>query len=130
MRRLPLTLAALLLVAGGCTSSGDGDDVPRASEDPADVGPSPSPTPADLPDGPDCAEVWRAGSTLPTDYETCVADGRVPSHDVTACDEGPDLIVFDDAAFARPGDEVVRPEAAPMQDGEEFSKAFTACVGG
>ncbi len=137
MRRLvrPALVAGLsaLLLAGCTTSDTDGG----LGADPSNDGPSSQPrttgsagSPAPAPTGPDCATVWKAGDVLDRDYALCVQDGAAGVQDVTECQDGPPLIVFDDELFARPGEEIQAPSASPVQDTEEYGDAYRECTGG
>lgn len=127
VRAVPLL--AVLLLGVGCTTSDDDGGAAGGSAGPSDQPrATSSAAPEDVPDGPDCARVWRAGEVLPTDYDLCVQDGVAGVQDVTECVDGPPLIVFDDELFARPGEEVQAPTASPVQDTEEFGAAYAECT--
>lgn len=122
MRRLALvTLTALLLA--GCNGSGsDGD--PKDG----DKGkPTASTTP--VPSGPTCADIWKAGATLPKDYTTCVDGGAAARQDVEECLDGTKLVVFMDQMYAVTGGKILAPKAQPFQDSEEFGKVYSTCTG-
>lgn len=126
----PLALVAAALVLGGCTSSDtDGglqaDDSPSASSSDR----SPGSSSPDAPKDPACADVWTVGSVLPSSYTGC-SDGTAPgTQDVTECLDDTRLVVFEDSLWAVTGDEVVEPEASPLQDTEAYGAAFSACTG-
>jgi hypothetical protein len=119
-----LTLTALLLLAG-CTSSdgkSDGQDGKDSSK------PSATKT-TSVPKGPDCAEIWKSGATLPEDYTQCVEDGAYGTQEVTKCQDGTKLVAYADAYYAVTGGPISKPDVAPMQDTEEYGKAYSACTG-
>ncbi len=124
MRRLALvTLTALLLA--GCNGSGsDGD--PKDGDKGKDKATASS-TPA--PSGPTCADIWKAGATLPEDYATCVDDGAAARQDVDECLDGTKLVVFKDQMYAVTGGKILAPKAQPFQDSEEFGKVYSTCTG-
>jgi hypothetical protein len=129
MRRLAC-LVLLATVASGCTSGSSDEPAPGAG--PSDqarpsAGASAS-TP--VPTGPDCDTAWRAGDVLDRDYALCVQDGAAGVQDVTECQDGPPLIVFDDELFGRPGGRIQAPSASPVQDTEEYGEAYRECTGG
>lgn len=124
MRRLLLVLTVAILSLAGCSSgSDDGDKKPDASE-PSSSAPADSGGP-----GPACGDVWKAGATLPDDYETCYVNGTKGVQDVIECDDDSRLIVYNNEMFARTGTEIVRPKEAPLQDLPVYSKAYAACAG-
>ncbi|MCW2829741.1 MAG: hypothetical protein JWP31_433 [Aeromicrobium sp.] len=131
MRRLPL-LAATALLMGACSSSGGDDrsddgtpDRNVSSASPSSSGPPASPSAT----GPDCNDVWKAGKTLPADYEGCLADGRPGSQETYACNDGTTLVAFQDSFYGVTGGKIVRPELSPMQDTEQYGAVFRACTG-
>jgi hypothetical protein len=130
MRRLLLvTATATVLLLAGCTG-GDGSEpgAQPGSTDGSDAATSEAPTP-DAPAGPDCDAIWQAGSTLPADYTSCVADGEDATQDVVACLDGSSLVVYLDSFYAVTGQEIVKPDVAPLQDTDEFGAAYSACTG-
>lgn len=126
MSRLALLTVTTLLALAGCTGSGGG-----GSEDPggSDGATSPSSSTTKPPTGPDCADVWKAGATLPKNYSACVTGGVRGAQEVTKCDDGSKLVAFADAYFAITGGRITKPDIAPMQDTPEYGKAYTACTG-
>lgn len=126
MLRPALLGAAILLAIAGCTS----DDSPnRDGSDPTATPSTSSSSTAAQPAGPDCADIWQAGETLPTNYTECVAGGVVGDQDVTECKDGTSLIAFANTFYAVTGGEIRKPDVAPMQDTEEYGNAFSACTG-
>ena len=118
-RLASLTAASLILLAG-CTSGGSDDD--KGS-------PKPSATATAPPTGPDCADIWKKGATLPEDYTKCVEDGAYGLQDVTKCKDGTKLIAYADEFYAITGGRISKPAVAPMQDTEEYGKVYAACTG-
>jgi hypothetical protein len=126
MPRLAILTVTALLMLAGCTSSdgssgGDGKNSAK-----------PKPTAARTtapPAGPNCADIWKAGATLPEGYTKCVAGGAYGQQDVTECQDGTKLVAYADAYFAVTGGRISKPAVAPMQDTEEFGKAYAACTG-
>jgi ABC-type glycerol-3-phosphate transport system substrate-binding protein len=124
MRRLlPILTVAILSLAGCSSGSHDGD----AKADGSDPSSSAS-TGSDGP-RPACGDIWKAGATLPADYDTCYVNGTKAVQDVTECTDDTRLIVYNDEMFARTGGEIVRPKDAPLQDLPVYSKAYAACTG-
>jgi hypothetical protein len=124
MHRLLLVLTVAILSLAGCSSSSD-----DGSSDPDDATTSSSaPTNPGDP-GPACADVWKAGATLPADYDTCYVRGAEGVQDVIDCDDDTRLVVYNNEMFARTGSTIARPDAAPLQDLPVYSKAYTACTG-
>ena len=82
-----------------------------------------------MPKGPDCAEIWKSGATLPEDYTQCVEDGAYGPQEVTKCQDGTKLVAYADAYYAVTGGPISKPDVAPMQDTEEYGKAYSACTG-
>jgi hypothetical protein len=134
MSRFALLLASLLLVTG-CTSSSDDDGGSGSGSNgtagggASSGGTSSTPGTDDAPTGPDCADVWQEGKTLPDDYETCLTGGQEGPQEVTECQDGSRLVEFDVAYYAVTGGEIKKPNVAPMQDTDEFSAAYDDCVG-
>ena len=125
-----VTTVAVAALSTACTSSGTGE-----SGDPTSGGSTPSgaaSSTATAPPqavGPDCADVWQAGQTLPADYTECAAGAELGPQDVTDCDDDTRLVVFDDVLWAVTGGKVVEPDASPVQDTEEYGAAYAACTG-
>ena len=142
MRRLTLAIVTTVLLLAGCTSGSDSEGANASdgsngsggsadssdSSGGADPAPSASKTP-DVPTGPECDTVWKAGAVLPADYATCVSDGEAGVQDVTPCQDGTSLIVYLDRFYAVTGQKIVEPDDAPLQDTDEFSAVYTACTG-
>lgn len=128
MRRLLPALVTVLLLTGCSGSSSEG----AAPGDEGDRGGAASssgaPTPKS-PTGPDCDDVWKAGKTLPADYDGCVTNGSAGEEEIVKCTDGTRFVAYLDTFYARTGDTIVEPEVAPMQDTDEFSAAYTACTG-
>ena len=128
VRHVLLAALSALVLAGCTTSDTDGGLGADPSTQPRATGSATSPTP--VPTGPDCATVWKAGDVLPRDYALCVEDGAAGVQDVTECQDGPPLVVFDDELFGRPGEEIQAPSASPVQDTEEYGDAYRECTDG
>lgn len=124
MPRIALAIASVLLLVG-CTSSSDNTDRGGTNGSQA---PSGSPTTA-LPTGPDCTGIWQAGATLPKDYKQCIVDGALGEQEVIECTDGTSLVAYDDAYYAITGSKISKPDVAPMQDTEDYGKAYGACTG-
>lgn len=130
MRRLTLLTATVLLLLAGCTS-GDGPDETDApstatSETPGSTSGAPAPQATAEPD---CADIWKAGETLPDDYTNCLDGGEPAEPDVVACTDGGSLVVHLDTFYAVTGGTIVEPDVAPLQDTDEFGEAYATCTG-
>jgi hypothetical protein len=123
MSRLVILVVTALVLLAGCTSSDD-----KSSADDKDSA-KPSATTTAPPTGPDCGGIWKAGATLPEDYTKCVDNGAYGPQDVTECQDGTKLVAYTDEYFAVTGGRIAKPAVAPMQDTEEFGKAYAACTG-
>lgn len=124
MPRLAILTVTTLLLLAGCTSSDDkGGDGGKDSAKPSATKTTPAPT------GPDCADIWKDGETLPEDYTRCVDDGAYGPQDVTECEDGTQLVAFADMYYAVTGGPISKPDVAPMQDTEEYGEAYAACTG-
>ena len=134
MRRL-LALAALsLTLASGCTSSDDGgplgpDPSGSASTSAPNGDDSSSDDAAPGPTGPACDDVWQVGDDLPSDYSECAAGTEQGSQEVTECQDGSSLVVFDDVLYAVTGGQIKESDVSPLQDTPEFSAVFSDCTG-
>ena len=122
MRRFVLLAVTTVLLLGGCNSASD--DNHKYNDGGTD-----SATPSAAPSGPSCDDIWQAGNILPKDYTSCLQDGAAIEQEVTKCKDGTKLVAYSDAYFAITGGKISKPKVAPMQDTEEFGKAFTACTG-
>ena len=124
MHRLLLVLTVAILSLAGCSSgSDDGDKKPDAS-DPSSSASADSGGP-----GPACGDIWKAGATLPDDYDTCYVSGEKGVQDVVECEDDSRLVVYNNEMFARTGSKIVHPKQAPLQDLPVYSKAYTVCTG-
>ncbi len=122
MRRIfPLVLTALLLT--GCSGGSGGSDDADGGSDKPSASATPTPT------GPSCADIWKAGETLPDDYTSCVQDGAAAAQEVYECTDGSKLVAFNDAMYAVTGGEIFEPDVQPFQDTEEYGKVYTDCTG-
>jgi len=118
-RLVLIALTAFLLVAG-CSSDSDGaSDKPKPTPTAESAGPS----------GPACVGIWKAGATLPEDYESCVDGEALGSQDVTDCQDGTKLVVYADAYYAVTGGTITKPKVAPLQDSEEYGTVWADCTG-
>ncbi len=132
MRRIAISTLTTFLLMAGCTSSSDsegstGDDDSESGSESGSSSPSSSPTSA-VPSGPDCADIWKAGETLPADYDVCVTDGAAGSQDVVPCDDGTKLVAYLDSFYAVTGGTIVEPDTAPMQDTAEYGAVYSQCT--
>ncbi|NRQ50517.1 hypothetical protein [Aeromicrobium stalagmiti] len=129
MRRLAIMSVTVLLLAG-CTSGSDDDASGGGSAGGGSSSKAPSATDSTpTPTGPDCSDVWKAGETLPADYDQCVADGEFGAQDVIPCEDGSKLVTFEDTLYAVTGQEIVEPDVAPLQDTEEYGTVYSSCTG-
>lgn len=120
MRRFfPVALIALLLTAG-CTGGSD-------KSEGSDGGSTPSAT--STPTGPPCADIWKAGETLPADYASCVEGGVTAEQEVYECTDGTKLVAFADTMYAVTGGEILKPKEQPFQDTEEYGATYSDCTG-
>lgn len=120
MRQLALVILTALVLTG---CSGGSEDKEGGKKD----GPTSSATPK--PAGPTCADIWRAGKTLPDDYKSCVLDGTIAEQEVYECEDGTELVAFNDSMYAVTGKEIVEPQVQPFQDTEEYGKVYAECTG-
>jgi hypothetical protein len=130
----PLVLSAGLLA--GC-SGDDGDEVatdPAASSSAAapsgdaSASATPSTSPSAGADGPDCAEVWVAGGTLPRGYQECYEDGERVKANGRYCEFGKPLITYGDRFWAVPGGRIGESEGALLDDAA-YEDALRKCGG-
>ena len=83
----------------------------------------------DGPSEPACMDIWKEGSVLPQGYTGCVSDGKPGAEESVNCRDDTSLIVFEEVLYAVTGGTIMRPADAPLQDTEEYGKAFSACTG-
>lgn len=131
MRRLLPVLVTVLLLAGCSGSSSEGTAGPDGSgSDRGSDGTSSSATGTPAPpSAPACDVIWKAGRTLPADYDGCAEGGAAGSEETVECTDGSRLVAYADTFYARTGGTIRQPELAPMQDTDEFSAAYTDCTG-
>ncbi|MBC9733375.1 hypothetical protein [Nocardioides marmotae] len=132
----PMVLTGALL-AGCGEDEGTTVSDPAASASPSASG-SESPTPSgDVAtgsasggpvEGPDCAEVWVAGETLPNGYQGCVAEGRLVKADGRYCEFGKPLITYDDRWWAVPGGRIGEAEGPLVRD-RDYRAVLRKCGG-
>lgn len=122
MRRLALVTLTVLLLTG-CNGNGSDGDPKGGDKGTATASTTPGPS------GPTCADIWKAGATLPADYTTCVDDGAAARQDVEECLDGTKLVVFMDQMYALTGGKILAPKAQPFQDSEEFGTVYSECTG-
>jgi hypothetical protein len=122
MRRLTLIALTVLLLTG-CNGGGS-DDKPKDGDKDS---PTASSTP--VPNGPTCDDIWKAGATLPKDYDSCVLNGAVAPQDVYKCTDGTKLIAFNESMYAVTGGKIQAPKVQPFQDTPDYGKVYTACTG-
>lgn len=121
MRILGL-LAITVLLLTGCSGGSDEPLGPDGSD-------NGSRTTTAKPSGPACGDIWQAGETLPDNYTSCVLDGAVAPQEVYQCSDESKLVAFNDSMYAVTGGVIVAPDVAPMQDTEEYGKAYAECTG-
>lgn len=114
----------LILVLSACTGNAkpSGRDSPSASS-------STGTGSTDVPSTPACMNIWKEGSVLPQDYTGCVSDGKPGAEESVNCRDDTSLIVFGEAFYAVTGGTIRKPADAPLQDTEEYGKAFASCTG-
>lgn len=121
-----LVVVAVATFSAACTSSEtEKDDPPSGATSSAPT----SATRAPGVTGPDCAEVWQPGETLPADYTACADGATQGKQDVIECLDDTRLIVHDDVLWGVTGQEIVAPDASPLQDTERFGAAYATCTG-
>lgn len=120
MRRIALVTLTLLLLAG---CNGKSDD-PKDGDKKTD-GTSAAP----VPKGPPCEDIWKAGETLPEDYDSCVLDGATAVQEVYKCLDGTKLVAFNDAMYAITGGKILQPKIQPFQDTPEYGTVYSDCTG-
>lgn len=128
MPRIVIAVLTVLLLVAGCSSSSDDGKKPGDTDGSTSGAPSTSGS-APAPKGPDCADVWKDGATLPANYVGCVEDGKAGRQETVTCKDGSTFVAFSDIYYAVTGGKIHKPEVAPMQDTKEYGKAYTACAG-
>ncbi|GGO77719.1 hypothetical protein [Nocardioides deserti] len=131
----PLVLSAGLLA--GCGGDG-GDEVAsdRAATSSAsseatpsgDASATASSSPSAGAGGPDCAEVWVAGGTLPGGYQECYEDGERVKANGRYCEFGKPLITYGDRFWAVPGGRIGESRGALLDDAA-YEDALRKCSG-
>ncbi len=111
---------ALLFAFAGCSSN---DEAPIPSKQ--TPGATTTPPAKSLPG---CTTIWEVGKDLPENYEGCGSDDSTLSTAVK-CDDGSLLVIYEEVYWAHTGGEIKKTEVAPLQDTEEYSKAYQACKG-
>ena len=121
-------LAAAFVFIFALSACSGGDGLPSAKDSPSASSPT-SAGSTGVPSTPSCMNIWKEGSVLPRSYKGCVSDGKPGAEESANCQDGTSLIVFEEAFYAVTGSTIRKPADAPLQDTEEYSKAFTACTG-
>lgn len=84
---------------------------------------------------PGCKDVWKVGSTLPSDYDGCMSDPDTTELAVSVtCDDGSKFTTSGDRFFAKYGGKIAAgPNGADGSDDqaldEAYSKFYSACKG-
>lgn len=115
-----VTAFVLVFALSACTGGSDKPSGPKSS------------APGSGSSGPlglACADIWKDGAVLPKDYDGCIKDGRAGDQEKVDCQDGTSLIVFEEVFYAMTGGKITKPAAAPLQDTEGYSKAYSACTG-
>lgn len=134
-------LIAPLVLSAGLLAGCGGDDGDEVATDPAatssasseappsgDASASASSSPAADAGGPDCAEVWVAGGTLPRGYQECYeGDERVQANG-RYCEFGKPLITYGDRFWAVPGGRIGESRGALLEDAA-YEDALRKCGG-
>jgi hypothetical protein len=145
MKRAVSAVLLSLVLLGGCGDEGDDTaNDPGTSESttetpsaetsaPTEPSPSdseivPTETTAPLPDWPACAEVWVADSTLPGDYQGCVADGTAVKAKNRFCEFGKKLVTYADQFWAVRGG-TVNDAGGPLTDSADYRGDLESCRG-
>lgn len=121
MRRLAVAALTVFLLAGCNGGSDDAKDGGKKDGESSSATPKPA--------GSDCADIWKAGETLPDDYTSCILDGAAAVQEVYECTDGTKLVAFNDSMYAITGGKILKPKVQPFQDTEEYGKAYSACTG-
>ncbi|MBC7594802.1 MAG: hypothetical protein H7288_12830 [Kineosporiaceae bacterium] len=121
-----LATAFVFIFALSVCSSGVG--LPSAKDSPSASSPR-SAGSTGVPSTPPCINIWEEGSVLPRSYKGCVSDGKPGAEESANCQDGTSLMVFEEAFYAVTGAKIRKSAVSPLQDTEEYSKAFTACTG-
>lgn len=136
---LPALLLALPAAAGcsgGATEASSDPAQPSAgsSSEATSGSPSGSPSGAASPSSavpagtPACAEVWRAGGTVPRGYRGCEQDGAFVAQDALGCSSGQRIVRFDDRWWAVPGGPV-QEAAGPLAEDPDHLADVRSCRG-
>ena len=119
------TTFVFIFALSACTGSDgspSGNDSPGASTPTGSGSIGGSSTPA-------CSDIWKDGAVLPSGYTGCVSDGKPGAEESVKCQDDTSLIVFNEAFYAVTGAKIRKSADSPLQDTEQYSKAFTACTG-
>lgn len=121
-----VSTVAVAALSTACTSSESG-----RGPGPDDSTPSTSAKSTRAPEvaGPDCADVWKAGKTLPADYTECDAGTTQGRQVVTKCLDDTRLVLYNDALWGVTGGKVVGSDVFPVQDTEAYGAAYSTCTG-
>lgn len=116
------TLLPLLLLIFGLTACGE-----TASDDSAGSSPSEEETTSQT--GESCEEIWKAGETLPEDYDGCTdTAGTRQEPEKRRCSSEQFVYTYDDRFYAVPGAVINQTKGSLTQD-KAFRAAMRRCLG-
>lgn len=112
----------VLLCLLGFALSGCGEETP---EDPTASESTASPT-EEVPEGPACVDVWVDGAAIPSSYKGCVDTDTWVAAEITRCDSGQVLVVYDDRFYGAKGAQV-NDVGGPLGDSDQYRRAVRSC---
>ena len=132
-------LIAPLVLSAGLLAGCGGDDGDEVATDPAagssassgatpSADPSASASPSAGAEGPDCADVWVAGATLPRGSQECYEDGERVQANGRYCEFGKPLVTYGDRFWAVPGGRIGESSGALLDDAA-YEDALRKCSG-
>ncbi|NHC24645.1 hypothetical protein G6553_15885 [Nocardioides sp. IC4_145] len=139
-------LIAPLVLSAGLLAGCGGDDGDQVAADPAAASSGSSASSEATPsgdasasasastsasagtEGPDCAEVWVAGGTLPRGYQECYEGGERVKANGRYCEFGKPLITYGDRFWAVPGGRIGESRGALLDDAA-YEDALRKCGG-
>ena len=122
-----VTALALIFALSGCTGGGDDSSSDDSSSNSSSDGPSSKDSETTKKPLPACDGIWKEGEDLPEDYEGCGKGAAASLSEAVDCEGDRFLVIYDETFYAITGEEIKKTKIAPLQDTDEYTKAYDDC---